>query len=426
MQKILPLTLATEINHVKLASMSKTNNNFLPLILIVFIDSLAYFLVIPVLLVVIIKPGSPLLDPHSSHALRYTLYSIALALSPLAFLIASPWVGHLSDRYGRKKTLFYCLLAGIIGFVLPIIGIITNRVSLVLLGRFIAGASTSSQPIAQAAITDFSHGRQKAYFLSLIAFAMTAAMVLGPILGSLLINTKQSTTLSATLPYWLGAVLAIANIILLVILYTDTTNTTNTTTKIDHRHTLKNSLLKKPIVLLMLTFLALEIGWSLYYQSIYLILDQQEHYSTIQIGLFVGYIGIWMSLGLTVIFRWLIKRYHLNTILLSGIMLSCIGLVICSVMYSSAGQWVGVIPASIGTGIAYPCILALLSNHTTTNHQGWILGCASTVLAASWMVTGFASGLLASLSLRLPIIISCVFFIISLGMNVIRRRHAPT
>ena len=163
----------------------------------------------------------------------------------------------------------------------------------------------------------------------------------------------------------------------------------------------------------MLIFLCLELGWSLYYQAIYLILNQHLHYTVMHMSVFVGHIGLWMSLGLTIIFRWLIKYYELHVILKSSLLSATCGLIICSLFFNITGQWIGVIPTSIGTGIAYACLLAMLSNNTAKTHQGWILGCASTALSAAWMLSGFASGEVANVSLRLPIIVACVFFVMS-------------
>ncbi len=162
----------------------------IPLFLLIFIDSLAYFIVIPALLRLYFNSDHSILPANTSMIVRNMLYSATVALSSLAFIISSPIVGKLSDRFGRRITLFYALLAAFFGFLLPIIGILTGHLSLVLIGRFIAGASTSSQPVAQAAVSDFTTGKTKAFYFSLIAVAMTLAMVIGPIAGGYLSDPK--------------------------------------------------------------------------------------------------------------------------------------------------------------------------------------------------------------------------------------------
>ena len=104
---------------------------------------------------------------------------MTLSLSPLAFITLSPIVGRLSDLHGRKNCHGASLIASILGFGLPVIIIITHHVSLILIGRFVAGAGTTSQPVAQAAVTT-CYQENKERLAGLIGFAMTLSMVLVP------------------------------------------------------------------------------------------------------------------------------------------------------------------------------------------------------------------------------------------------------
>ena len=162
----------------------------IPLFLVIFIDTFGYFLVMPVILKLFIQTHSALLPTNTSVSVRHRLYGITLGLSPLAFITLSPFIGRLSDRFGRKRVIAGCLYASLAGFALPIAGITYRHISLIMLGRFIAGAGTTSQPVAQAAITDFSNGKQRAFNLSLIGFSMTLAMVAGPLAGSYLSDSN--------------------------------------------------------------------------------------------------------------------------------------------------------------------------------------------------------------------------------------------
>ncbi len=394
------------------------------LFMLIFLDTLPYFLIIPVLLRLIINADTSILPPSVSIHTRDILYGIAIMLSPLAFLIGSPLAGYFSDKYGRRITLVFCLSCAFVGFVLPIFGIYTNSIFLILLGRFIAGGSTSSQPVVQAAITDFTEGKQKAFYLSLIAFAMTLAMVLGPLFGGYLSDPRIVSWFSLKTPYWFGMILSLVNLALLLIFFKDDEQPITHMEKYSFQEKCKilsQALLNNGIIILLLVFLLFEIAWSQYYQAAFLYLTQKFHYSTDHIGLFTTYIGVWMSLGLTVIYKIWLKHHEVERILTISLLIAAVGFVGSNLPYSPILQWIFVIPIAICIGTAYPSLIATLSNRSAPDHQGWVLGSASTIMALSWMLTGFASGALTAVNVDLPFIVATASIIVSLMVLFLSR-----
>lgn len=390
----------------------------LPLLLIIFIDTLGYFIVLPVILRLFMHGSDSLLPANTSMMTRNLLYSFTLMLSPLAFIICSPLIGHFSDRYGRKKALTYALLAACIGFLLPIVGIFKKVLPLIFIGRFIAGASSSSQPVAQAGMTDITTGKARAFYLSLIGFAMTFGMVIGPLSGSYLSDHTLVSWFNVTTPYYFALLLSFINIIMIITLYKNT-----------YQPLLKKRLLsprlltKNNIWLLMLSFLFLEIAWSQYYQASFLTMTQHFHYSMNKMGIFAAYMGFWMCIGLTIVYNQLLKNFSIEFIAKSSLCVASLALLFCNIP-NTAIQWIMMIPATIAVGTSYPSLLSLLSHRTETTHQGYILGCASTVLGVAWMLTGLLSGPLSQWGFAWPNILSAVSIIIGYGLCRHTVRHA--
>lgn len=388
----------------------------LPLFLIIFIDSFSYFLVIPVFLRLFIHNSAHLIPAHLSLTERDFLFGFTVMLSPVATLIASPIIGHCSDKLGRKQTMSYCLLAAIVGFFLPILGIVSKSTGLVLLGRLIAGISNSSQPIAQAAIADNSEGKQRAFYLSLIAFAMTLAMVLGPLAGSYLSNPQHAFNLS--LPYWLGLALAMINLLLLLMLFKDTNHNNIQSFHSQSWRDICHELFKGPVAVFMLLLLLLEIAWSQYYQAIFLFLSQHFSVSTEYVGVFTAYIGIWMCVGLSIIYRIGLLFLSLKQFLLVSFIAIVVGLAGCNYTHTIIMQWIFVAPLAIGIGTAYTSLLAIMSNNTSPQHQGRMLGTARMALGAAWAVTGLLSGTLIAWHDNLPLIFALVIAVITLLLSI--------
>lgn len=380
----------------------------LPLLLLIFIDTVGYFIVIPIIIRLFHTGPESILPANTSTAMRDTLYSITLALSPIAFIICSPLLGHLSDRYGRKITLTGALIASALGFIIPIFGIAKHMISLVLIGRFIEGASSSSQPLAQAAVTDFAAGKRKALYLGMIGFAMTLGMVLGPVLGSYLSDNTLESWFNPTTPYWFAFILSILNIYLILCYYSD--DRQHKTTALQQSTSLQLKQLwqiisHKKILILLFSFFFMEIGWSQYYQAIFLILPEKFQYSINDVSLFTAYAGLWMCLGLSVIYKIVIRFATIEKIAQWSLVVTLIGLGLCNIPNVIA-QWILMIPTTIAIGTAYPSLLALMSNQADDTHQGYILGSASTMLGAAWMITGLLAGTFIQINTMLPILIS--------------------
>lgn len=383
-------------------------NQLLPLLLVIFLDTVGYFIVIPIIIHLFIHNEAHLLPATTSTFQRDLLYSLTLMLSPLAFIICAPLLGHLSDRIGRKPTLITALIIACLGFLLPIIGIIKKMLSLILIGRFIAGVSSSSQPIAQAGITDFTTGKQRAVYLGLIGAAMTLGMVVGPITSSLL------SMINITTPYWLALGLSVINLILLLALYKNPKddihlNHHHLKPRMRLRHYLK-LITKNRIWVLLIGFFFFEASWAQYYQAMFLSLNQYFHYTILEVTIFTAYIGIWMALGLTVIYKQLIRHYRVESILTYSLIITTVSLALCNIP-STTAQWILMIPATICLGAAYPSILNIMSHRTDKHNQGYILGFAGTTLGIAWMVTGVIAGPAIATWFAIPNIISaaCIF-----------------
>jgi MFS transporter, DHA1 family, tetracycline resistance protein len=362
--------------------MQPSHSRLQALFLVIFIDTLGYFIVM--LAIKQLVPSS--------------LVSVTLMLSPLAFIIFSPIVGRLSDKIGRKRSILYCLVASLLGFVIPLIGIKYQQTWAIMLGRFIAGLGTTSQPIAQASIADFSSGKKKAFNLGLIGLSMTLAMVLGPLAAGHLNDVAT--------PYWIGTVLSLVNIALLL------TSFSETHTPIKHDPPTSERgwrLLNTQIILVMLSFFCGELIWSGYYQAAYLgFLHSEFNQTASQLTIFIATIGLCMCLGLTVLYPlWLkissIYRVGLSSMALFTVLF--IPLLIHNQMYM---HWAMVPFIALLVGTFYPSILHTISDLTPAHSQGWMLGIASQLLGAAWMITVFCIGFNSQLIALLCILLGCV------------------
>lgn len=156
-----------------------------PLLVVIFIDSIGYTIVVPVLAAALIDEPAQLLS-HASVALRYLTYGVAIGIYELAMLYAAPILGEISDSFGRKRILILSMAGVLVSFLLVGAALSFNMVALLIIARMIGGLTAGGQSVAQAAAVDASTDQERARALNLCLFASSLGFIAGPLIGGAL------------------------------------------------------------------------------------------------------------------------------------------------------------------------------------------------------------------------------------------------
>jgi DHA1 family tetracycline resistance protein-like MFS transporter len=162
----------------------------------VVLDVLALGIIVPVLPALVVD----FLGGDTAQAAEtYGLFATAWALMQF---VASPVLGALSDRFGRRPI----ILTSIAGLGLDyILMALAPNLGWLFVGRVISGFTSASFATAAAYIADVTPIDQRAKGFGMIGAAFGLGFVLGPALGGLL------GTLNPRLPFWTAAALCLAN-----------------------------------------------------------------------------------------------------------------------------------------------------------------------------------------------------------------------
>jgi multidrug resistance protein len=167
---------------------------------IVFIDLIGFGMIIPIL---------PLYAQNPRF--QATEWQIGLLLASYSFMqfLASPLLGWLSDRYGRKPVLLCSLIGSAAGYLL-----MANAGSLTMLfaARILAGVSGASVGTASAYIADITPPENRSKRIGLIGAAFGVGFVLGPAIGGILSH------FAVVAPFWFAALLSMLNAIVMWIM----------------------------------------------------------------------------------------------------------------------------------------------------------------------------------------------------------------
>lgn len=169
----------------KLCQMQKKSNPMLTIFLTVFIDLLGVGVLIPVMPLLLGDPTSPyyLLPTGWSTEQGYVLLGLLTAVFPLMQFFATPILGQLSDKYGRKDILLISLFGTSLSYVLFAYGIMSRNLPLLFVSRALDGITGGNISVAQAAIADISLPENRAKNFGLIGMAFGLGFIFGSFLG---------------------------------------------------------------------------------------------------------------------------------------------------------------------------------------------------------------------------------------------------
>jgi multidrug resistance protein len=140
------------------------------LIAVNFVDMVGFMIVLPLL-------------PFYALELRATpeIVGVLIAAFSIAQLVAAPFWGRVSDRYGRRPALLIGLTASAIAYV--VFGF-AESLWLLFLSRLVQGAGGGTTAVAQAYVADTMAPRERAKALGWLSAATSAGVAFGPVIGS--------------------------------------------------------------------------------------------------------------------------------------------------------------------------------------------------------------------------------------------------
>ena len=139
------------------------------LFLIVFSNLLGFGIIIPLLPYYAENFGA---NPNE--------VTLLMASYSLMQLIFSPILGRISDIYGRKKVLLFCLIGSAISYLLLYVA---TNFFFVLFARSVAGLFGSTTAIANAYVTETTTSENRSKGMGLVGAAFGLGLVFGPVIG---------------------------------------------------------------------------------------------------------------------------------------------------------------------------------------------------------------------------------------------------
>ncbi|MBF0601219.1 MFS transporter [Limosilactobacillus oris] len=366
--------------------------------------------------------------PFIKNEYHFSAFDMGVMSSLFAFVqfIASPIVGRISDKTGRKPMLVWGLLVfSIAEFVFAL----SQRLWLFDLSRAVDGLSASMfVPTSMALAADLTSVKDRAKVIGWLSAAFSGGLILGPGLGGILAN------ISYKFPFWVAGILGIISTVVAVILLPkDSDERFKSSTKNPEDALLEGgwaqvkSLLTPVMTMLFLMIFIMAFGLA-GFESIYsLYVNEVHHFDLQSIALVLTLNGI-ISLILQVfLFDRMVQWWGEVRVIRYCFFASAIGTAFVIYDHSHWQLIVATLVVFEAFDMLRPAITTLLTK-MSKNNQGLLNGVNMSLTSVGNIIGPLISGALLDINYQYPYWIVIVFlaisFIITVGLEHLNRVNA--
>lgn len=366
--------------------------------------------------------------PFIKKEYHFSAFDMGVMSSLFAFVqfIASPIVGRISDKTGRKPMLVWGLLVfSIAEFVFAL----SQRLWLFDLSRAVDGLSAAMfVPTSMALAADLTSVKDRAKVIGWLSAAFSGGLILGPGLGGILAN------ISYKFPFWVAGILGIISTVVAVILLPkDSDERFKSSTKNPEDALLEGgwaqvkSLLTPVMTMLFLMIFIMAFGLA-GFESIYsLYVNEVHHFNLQSIALVLTLNGI-ISLILQVfLFDRMVQWWGEVRVIRYCFFASAIGTAFVIYDHSHWQLIVATLVVFEAFDMLRPAITTLLTK-MSKNNQGLLNGVNMSLTSVGNIIGPLISGALLDINYQYPYWIVIVFlaisFIITVGLEHLNRVNA--
>ncbi len=367
----------------------------------VFIDLLGVGMIVPVLPQLLGNPDSPLYllsKTGESVKLGLILHGVLFSLYAMGQFIASPLLGQLSDRIGRRRVLASAMF--VTAFAQAGFAYAIGALSLLLLfiTRFIAGLASGNIPVAQAVITDAVADDKRSSSMGIIGAAFGLGLIIGPYIGGKLIVFGPST------PFWVAAALAFLNGIFLLIALQETHVVTVKKSDlpplgislrsafVEVRKAFTHSSLRAVYIVYFL----MQLGFAMFMSFATVYFTNRFGFTAEALGVYFAFTGFCAVVAQVIVVRYVARRHTEQSVISPGLALHALGLLGIAIVGHIPVLYFATFVLAVGYGLVHANTPALLSLRVEKAERGVVLGYLGSVQALGLAIPPLIAGFMAA------------------------------
>jgi len=383
------------------------DRRLLTILLIVFVNMLGASMVLPIL---------PLYAERRFGMEPQVITLLATSFF-LAQAIAGPYLGRLSDKYGRVPVLIISQIGTAVSFVM--IGL-AQSVELLFLARILDGITGGNIIVAQAYITDITPREKRTQSLGLVFAAFGLGFVFGPALGGLLAGL-----IGPTVPFFLAA---FAAVVVVTLTWFTLDETLTPEQRQQNRQRRSQSLSPQQIIVnypLLIVLLLIFVGqfalgllqstFALYGAAV-LFSGYSQKITDLGIGLLFTVIGLSQLVTQLVILPRAVTRLNETIIIAIGLLIRGLGMLIFVIFSTPVFGAIGSIFFAMGMGLLMPPLQSASTRTVEDEVRGGVLGLSQSMVSISTIISTAVAGTIFALKPVLPYEIGVFLTVLALPL----------
>jgi len=388
--------------------MLKNNRNLLIIALIALVNMLGYGIVIPILYAYSRKFGLS----DFQNGLLFATFSVCQ-------FFATPIIGRLSDKYGRKPLLLISIMGTAASFF--IMAFAPNAFFL-FVARALDGLTAGNIPVAFAVISDSTKPEDRPRAFGLIGSAFSFGFVFGPAISALTVGFGQGV------PFIIAGIITIIAVILTALYLPETNKHMG---EVKHGklfdfprlwHTLFDPNVGIPFLISLIFFLAFACALIYGFQPFTL---KILHVSASQNAILFTVFGVVGLISQNILVHRVSKKFGIKKAFSTGILLTSIALGIMFVsrslpLFIGASILLGVFNSIVQTLL--PTILSLGADPKS---QGSIMGLNASYQSIGMVLGPIVGGIIATVAIPLPFLAGSLLILLCYFLSFqVLRPHA--
>ncbi len=403
-----------------------TKNKTLILILLtVFVDLLGFTIIIPLLTDIIKSPASTLIPVSFTEYDRNIILGWMTAIFAIGTFFASPVLGDLSDRFGRKPMLFVSLLGTFVSRIVFIYSVMTGNLILAFVSRLLDGITGGNISIANAALTDISTPETRAKLFGYFGMTFGFGFIIGPALGAVLSGITINQFIDPKLtPMVVATILSLTTLVLNQTIFPETLKNKIKDKKVDLAKSLthiKDAMSNIDLKFVLLGIFLFNFGFNAFTTFIGNYWNIVFGWQDKDIAMRFAYIGIilFVTQGIASAKNFYSFKKPIDWLILIlpwtafAIVLNIAPSIISNNLIVNILMGLSLTLVPLFNAFIMPNLNVVLSRKISNDRQGEAMGLSSSVTALAQAVPPIIAGYFANLNPILPLVLAGCFVLAS-------------